>query len=256
VGTWATQAEFKDIKVTRGDQTLYSCDFANGTQGWRLLGGDWKAVNGVLRQNGTANDVRAVTGDKAWTDYTYSLKARKLGGAEGFLILFNVQNDAEKSWWNIGGWSNDHHAVEMGGVVSNEVKGSVETGRWYDIRVEVKDSHVRCFLDGKLLHELGSVRTVKAVYASATRQTKSGEVILKVVNVAAAEQAVDIKLNGVDRIKGPAETIVLTSKQSTDENSLEHPTLVAPVTKTVDLSGPSFRHTFPGNSVTILRIKG
>ena len=256
VGTWATQAEFKDIKVTRGDQTLFTSDFAKGTQGWRFSGdGDWKAENGVLRQSGTATDVRAVTGDKAWTDYTYSLKARKLGGAEGFLILFNVQNDAEKSWWNIGGWSNDHHAVEMGGVVSNEVKGSVETGRWYDIRVEVKDSHVRCFLDGKLLHELGSVRTVKAVYASATRQTKSGEVILKVVNTAAAEQAVDIRLNGADKIKGPAEAIVLTSGQSTDENSLDHPTQVTPVTKTIDVSGPSFRHSFPGNSVTVLRIK-
>jgi len=256
VGTWGTQAEFKDIKVTRGDQTLFTSDFAKGTQGWRFSGdGDWKAENGVLRQNGTATDVRAVTGDKSWTDYTYSLKARKLGGAEGFLILFNVQNDAEKSWWNIGGWSNDHHAVEMGGVVSNEVKGSVETGRWYDIRVEVKNSHVKCFLDGKLLHEVGSIQTVKTVYASATRQTKSGEVILKVVNVAATEQAVDIRLNGVDKIKGPAEAVVLTSAQSTDENSLDHPTQVAPVTKTIDVSGPSFRHTFPGNSVTILRIK-
>ena len=32
VGTWRTQAEFKDIKVTRGDETLFTCDFADGTQ--------------------------------------------------------------------------------------------------------------------------------------------------------------------------------------------------------------------------------
>ena len=53
-----------------------------------------------------ADNVRAIAGDKTWTDYTYSLKARKLGGAEGFLILFRVQDENAKAWWNIGGWGN------------------------------------------------------------------------------------------------------------------------------------------------------
>ena len=35
----------------------------------------------MLRQNGNADNVRAIAGDKSWTDYTYTLKARKLGGA-------------------------------------------------------------------------------------------------------------------------------------------------------------------------------
>jgi hypothetical protein len=82
VGTWLTQAEFKDIKVTKDGQTLFSCDFIEGTKGWKLLRGDWKAQDGVLRQNSSADNVRAIAGDKSWTDYTYSLKARKLSGAE------------------------------------------------------------------------------------------------------------------------------------------------------------------------------
>jgi len=255
VGTWSTQAEFKDIKVTRGDQTLYSCDFANGTEGWRFSGeGDWKAENGVLRQNSAATDLRAITGDKSWTDYTYTLKARKLGGAEGFLILFNVQNENEKCWWNIGGWGNDHHAIEMGGVVSNEVKGSVETGRWYDIRVETKGSHVRCLLDGKVIHDVSALQTVKTLYASATSQIKGGEIILKVVNTVATEQTAEVKLNGVRKLSGPATAIVLTSEGPTDENTLENPTKVAPVTKTIEVSGPIFTYTFRPNSLTILRL--
>ena len=32
--------------------------------------------------------------------------------------------------------------------------GSIETGRWYDIRVEVKGSNIKCYLDGKLIHDL------------------------------------------------------------------------------------------------------
>ena len=41
VGTWRTQAEFKDIKVTRGDETLFAYDPGDGTHGWRRHGGDW-----------------------------------------------------------------------------------------------------------------------------------------------------------------------------------------------------------------------
>lgn len=38
-GYWGmslTQAEFKDIRVTRGNEVVYTCDFADGTRGWNL----------------------------------------------------------------------------------------------------------------------------------------------------------------------------------------------------------------------------
>jgi len=254
VGTWLTQAEFKDIKVTKGGQTLFSCDFADGTKGWRLLGGDWRAQDGVLRQNSSADNVRAIAGDKSWTDYTYSLKARKLSGAEGFLILFRVQDENRKSWWNLGGWGNARHAIEMGGIIGNDVSGSIETGRWYDIRIELAGKTIKCFLDGKLIHD-ATPPVLKSLYASASRVKETGEVILKVVNTAQSELATDIKLNGVVIIQGPSKATVLTSENATDENSLTEPTKVAPVTKTINGTGPSFQHAFPGNSVTILRLK-
>ena len=137
VGTWATQAEFKDIKVTRGDKTLFESDFAKGLEGWRTIGGQWKAESGVLRQTGRQTDVRAIAGERSWDNYTYTLKARKLGGAEGFLIMFRVQDPRAKAWWNLGGWGNTKHAIEMGGIIGNEVPGRIETGRWYDIRIEL-----------------------------------------------------------------------------------------------------------------------
>ncbi|MBI5386458.1 MAG: carbohydrate binding domain-containing protein [Verrucomicrobia bacterium] len=255
VGTWLTQAEFKDIKVTRGGEPLYSCDFANGTQGWKLLGnGDWQAQDGVLRQNSRSENVRAVAGDRKWTDYTYSLKARKLGGAEGFLILFRTQRDNEKSWWNLGGWGNRRHAIEMGGVIGQEVEGSIETGRWYDIRVELTGSHIKCYLDGKLIHDV-TAPLIQSLYASASRDDKTGETILKVVNVAAAAQETEIKLNGVAKLAS-AQALVLTSESSTDENTLDNPTKVSPKSQKLATPTPSFQHSFPGNSLTVLRFKG
>ena len=254
VGTWLTQAEFKDIKVTKGDQTLFSCDFADGTKGWKLLGGDWRVEDGMLRQNSSADNVRAIAGDKSWTDYTYTLKARKLGGAEGFLILFNVRDENRKSWWNLGGWGNQRHAIEMGGLVGNDVPGSIETGRWYDIRIEVSGQTIKCYLDGKLIHDV-TPPVLKSLYASASRAKDTGEVVLKVVNTSKSELSTDIKLNGVASVRGPAQAVVLTSANPTDENSLTARTKVAPVTKTIDVKGPSFQQAFPGNSVTILRLK-
>ena len=35
---------------------------------------------------------------------------------------------------------------------------TVETGRWYDVRIEVKGRQIRCFLDGKLVTEVMDTR--------------------------------------------------------------------------------------------------
>jgi alpha-L-arabinofuranosidase len=253
VGTWSTQAEFKDIRVTHDGETLFSSDFADGAKGWKMLSGDWKVQDGVLRQSSAASNVRAIAGDKSWTDYTYTLKARKLGGAEGFLILFRVQDEESKSWWNIGGWGNQRHAIEMASVIGNEVPGSIETGRWYDIRIEVKADRVKCFLDDKLIHDARQPST-KSLYASATRLEKTGEVILKVVNAASDELTTDVALEGVSHLSNLGKAIVLASTNSTDENSLAEPFKVAPVIKEIQIPGPNFQHTFPGNSVTVLRL--
>lgn len=153
VGTWGTQAEFKDIQVTRAGRTLFAADFSRGMQGWTTTGGQWRVVNGALRQTGTEEDARALAGDPGWTDYTLTLKARKLGGKEGFLILFGAPGDATKSWWNLGGWDNTQHGLEAPGVASPTVPGKIETGRWYDIKIEVRGPTVKCYLDNKLVQQ-------------------------------------------------------------------------------------------------------
>jgi alpha-L-arabinofuranosidase len=142
----------------------------------------------------------------------------------------------------------------MGGQVGQDVSGSIETGRWYDIRIEVAGKTIKCYLDGKLIHDV-TPPVLKSLYASASRAKDTGEVILKVVNTSKSELSTDIKLNGVKTIQDPVQATVLTSENAMDENSLTEPTKVAPVTKTVNVKAPSFQHAFPGNSVTILRLK-
>jgi hypothetical protein len=153
VGTWATQAEFKDIRVTKGGQTLYQSNFTTGIEGWQTRRGNWAVVDGALRQTSFDEDTRALFGDPTWSNYTLTLKARKISGTEGFLVLFGLP-DADttvKSWWNVGGWANSAHAVQAPGIPEQRRPGKIENGRWYDLKVELLDGAVSVYLDGKLI---------------------------------------------------------------------------------------------------------
>ena len=252
VGSWNTQAEFKDIRVTQGDKLLFEGDFAHGVKGWKTHGGRWQVRDGALQQTAAGENVWAVAGDKSWKDYTYALKARKLGGAEGFLILFNVQGDGAKSWWNLGGWSNNRHAIETDQTPRDGgVRGRIETGRWYDIRIEVRGSRVRCYLDGKLIHDVNASR--RAMYAVASR-TAAGDVILKMVNVSNQSQPAQVELAGLEGAVTSGDATVLTSASPDDENSLDEPTKVAPATRSIP-AGARFQHNFPPHSATVLRLR-
>lgn len=256
VGTWNTAAEFKDLKVTAPDgKVLFTSDFSQGSAGWKLLGdgAQWSTQDGALRQTAEREFIRAVAGDRSWTEYTFELKARKISGREGFLILFHNAKDDDRVWWNLGGWNNTQHAVEMGGTLDPK-NAAIETGRWYDIKVVVRSDGVKCFLDGKLIHDVKPQR-VKALYASASRAKTGGEVILKVVNTSGSPLVADLNLKGIKRLPAQAEAIVLTSGKPEDENTLDEPTKVVPKTEMIPVSGAKFSHTFPGNSLTVLRFK-
>jgi alpha-L-arabinofuranosidase len=163
-----------------------------------------------------------------------------------------VQDEQVKGWWNIGGWGNTRHAIEMDGIFANEVPGRIETDRWYDIRIELTSTHIKCYLDNQLIHDVPYPR-YKALYAVASRANRSREVILKVVNTSHDVQETDIQLGGAN-LGRTGTAITLSSNAPEDENSLDQPLKVAPVKRSVDLTGSGFRYGFPGNSVTVLRL--
>ena len=259
VGTWNTQAEYKDVKVTQGDKVLLESSLATDAAGWKPAKGEWKVQDGAYRQMKLEPDERSVAGDPAWTDYTLSLKARKIGGAEGFLILFHAADHDNFAWWNLGGWGNARHAIEVatGGsksIMGNEVGGKIETGRWYDIRIECKGRAVKCFLDGKRVHDATYPPPPSPLYAVAGR-AGPGEVILKVVNVSGEPQETAIELAGAKKVAPAGTAIVLKSASPQDENTLDQPTKVAPVTEKLEGAAAAFKRTFPPWSVTVLRLK-
>ncbi len=261
VGTWDTQAEFKDIQVTHAGSTLYSLDRVGSTD-WQTSGGSWKIADGMLQQTGEGEDVRAVAGDHSWTDYTLTLKARKTGGSEGFLILVHTKDEANWVWWNVGGWGNTRSAVERSFAGNKVDLGmpapvTVETGRWYDVKIEVAGPQIRCYLDGKLITEVTDAPppAPPTVYACASRDRRSGDVILKVVNTAFTPQSSMILLDGMTAHRRTY-TINATVLAGAPEaiNTLTAPTRIVPQHSRTTIRGTVFPHTFPAHSITVLRV--
>jgi alpha-L-arabinofuranosidase len=260
VGTWKTQAEFKDIRVEHDGKTLFASDFSKDMSGWKKAGGDWQVRDGALRQTGNGEGVKALAGDPQWSDYTLTLKARKVSGNEGFLILFNNQNTDEKYWWNLGGWGNSRHNLEGSGLAESAVPGHIETGRWYDIKIEVHGKHVTCSLDGKVIHRVTRepvplLASTAGWSAGAPAQQGRDELILKVVNGGRKPMDTKVSLQGVPDVKPTAQMFSLTGGGPNEENSFANPHNIPVLEQVITGIAPEFRHTFPAYSVTIFRLK-
>lgn len=258
LGTWLTQAEYRNVRVTQGTQVLLADDFSSGVGKWRTVRGDWKVQEGAFRQSSEAENMRALAGDTGWGDYTLEVQARKISGREGFMVMFHTVDDNNYYWWNLGGWGNTRHGLEksVGGSksgIGNDVTGSIETGRWYNIKIEVEGSRIRCYLDGKLIHDIQD-RGASPLHAVAGRAA-NGEVVLKVVNAGDEAQTTEIEMAGARRIAPQATAIVLQGKSADEENSLDQPIRIAPITSTISGLGARTRHTFPPYSLTIWRFK-
>lgn len=260
LGSWATQVEYSDVRVTTGDKQLFADNFSKDSKAWTVKNGSWEQSEGTFKQTSTETDIRALAGDSSWSDYTLSLKARKTGGAEGMLIMFGTQDDDNFYWWNLGGWGNTQTAIEksVGGsrsVIGSTAPVSIETGKWYDIRVELSGTNIRLYLDDKLIHEVNDDSPAGPLFQTASRDLTTGELIVKVVNSSDSAQRTNVVLTGLDTQHLEGTATILHSDDLNDENSFTDPLKVAPVTDTVTVNNGSLEFDFPKYSVTVLRLK-
>jgi alpha-L-arabinofuranosidase len=252
LGTWDATAEFKDVRVESGGQTLLASDFATGSAGWKPDGGQWSLTNSVYRQNRRGQGLSYV-GDAAWTNYTLTLKARKLTGGEGFLIVFG-RKDRDRYWWNLGGWGNSQHAIEFNQApVGRPVRGRIENDRWYDIKVELNGARIRCYLDGQLVHD-ATAASSQNFFAVGGTDTATGDLIVKAINTGDDPVSGRLKLSGAKSVRGGTIT-VLKSASLSDNNSLDEPGKVAPIEIRLANAGQEFSHEFSPHSLSILRLK-
>ncbi len=99
-----------------------------------------------------------------------------------------------------------------------------------------------------------SVSGVQNLYASATRDEKAGEIILKIVNPRHEEQNVHIVLAGAQNVSNNADEVVLSGPLD-GQNSMDQPKQICPVQSFIGHAAGRFVCNFQPNSFTILRIK-
>ena len=92
------------------------------------------------------------------------------------------------------------------------------------------------------------------LYASATREDGSGDLILKMVNVQSAAQPLRVELRGVASIRSSAAGEVLTGELGA-VNTVTTPRQVVPKPIAINNAGATFVHELPAHSVTVMRLK-
>ncbi|MFF4397728.1 alpha-L-arabinofuranosidase C-terminal domain-containing protein [Streptomyces sp. NPDC001480] len=259
LSTWNTSAAYDDVKVADADgNTLLTDDFSGDAAKWTHTGtGSWSVQDGSYVQTDTAAENTMVTaGDPAWHDYDLHVKATKKSGKEGFLVAFGVKDTGNYYWWNLGGWNNTQSAVEQavdGGKSTLISKaGSVETGRAYDVDVKVRGRQVTLYLDGQEWGSFTDDKPAEPFRQVVTRDAKTGDLIVKVVNAQSSAARTAIDLGGA---KVSHKARVTTLAAAPDAVNTETATPVAPVTSTYRGIAGKFTYTFPANSVTFLRIR-
>jgi alpha-L-arabinofuranosidase len=261
LGTYGGSAEFKDIQVLAGDKVLFDTDEMNDLKSAIIQRGNWSAADGVIRQE-SRGDGRLLLGDPNWPDYTLSLKARKTGGDEGFVIFFRNGAGGSTLEWNVGGWQNTEHGVQAHlashstdvNVVARKA-GSIEKDRWYDVKVEVLGSQVKCYLDGQLIHDVDvPAPKLARIYSTASVDDKSGDIMLKVVNVDGETATAKLQFSGAEGRAYEGEAIVLTGDPEAI-NTITEPESLKPRQSTVEGLGAGQEYRFPANSLTVLRLR-
>ncbi|MCO1576868.1 carbohydrate binding domain-containing protein [Crossiella sp. SN42] len=260
LSTWATAASYDDVRVTAADgRTLFTEDFSGTDARWSKVAGrgSWAVRDGAYVQSDAASENTLVTaGDPAWRDYTLNLKATKQSGKEGFLVAFGVKDTGNLYWWNLGGWDNTRSAVEKtesgGKSTLLEKDTRIETGRTYDLRVEVRGRRVTLFLDGQRWGEFTDDRKAEPFRQVVTRDLATGELIVKVVNAQEDAARVRLDLGRDTQVQPIAQATTLQGRPEDLNTQAGQP--IRPRTSQVRVSN-SFTHTFPPHSITFLRIK-
>jgi alpha-N-arabinofuranosidase len=93
------------------------------------------------------------------------------------------------------------------------------------------------------------------LYASASFDKNSNEIILKLVNSTEKTQSTRIVLEGLKKLDPKAKIVILKSDDIDNVNSLERPELIRPVEKELILKGKTANPILEANSFTVVRIK-
>ena len=246
--TWATQASYELSEV---NGKAVDMNFSSKK-------GEWKKQGNIYSQYGNDESCLNIGDVTVGNHSTIKLRARKNGGAEGFMLVFNYIDENNYCWLNFGGWGNTQHGIEQvvnGAKMQIATKGgSVEKDRWYDIVLQQEGDSLKAWLDNELIFETKLMNNVTpGLFSSATLDEQSGEVIVKIANTNNEATTCVINLNDYNITSG--DVTRLTASKGTDENSIDNPTNIYPVKEVLSADKNKVQLDVPATSLNIVRLK-
>ncbi|MBK9490403.1 MAG: alpha-L-arabinofuranosidase [Haliscomenobacter sp.] len=94
-----------------------------------------------------------------------------------------------------------------------------------------------------------------SLYASATLDKASNELIIKIVNASAKSQLAEVNIDGVKKLDGKAKLITLQHDNLEAENTMEQPGVIAPVESVIQTKGRGIEMDIKGHSFSVIRVK-
>ena len=123
-----------------------------------FVSGTWEMNDGILQHTACEEAPLAICNYVIESDhYTVWCTARKDDGPEGFIIVFNYVDPQHYYWLNFGCESNTQHAIEQisgnSKLQTTVTPGSVETGKWYDVKLTVAGDSIKAWLDDEMVFD-------------------------------------------------------------------------------------------------------
>ncbi|WNS44036.1 alpha-L-arabinofuranosidase C-terminal domain-containing protein [Paenibacillus sp. MMS20-IR301] len=211
------------------------------------------------RENGTAVKEQII-GLCAAGSYTLKLKAVKLAGSRGFGIVFGLQDEQNKLLWEIGGWQNQdtilQSVINGRGSCLTQSLFSVETGREYELVLEVDGREIKAYIDGTEVNQAEDKQpAAETLYYSSSIEEATGDVIVKAVNVQETPVVSRLELPDLPEGSLSIEVHSLSGHQLEDENGFAEPQKIYPQVSGFTAGENAFTYEFPQHSVTVFLIR-
>lgn len=248
LGTWATAVEYSDYEIWDNDN-----DCAIEPEDIGAVSGDWTGLN---QNSTTVTGAFKFLANPDSSNYTVTFKAKKTAGSEGFLIPILWADDSNYFTWNVGGWGNTYSAIQqtVNGTTTElsvqNTAATIETGREYELKIEVTPTKIACYLDGECINFASFKQNV---YSSTSYDEITGDIIIKAVNTSSLPMETSIRIANAEYINPVADVTELKTDNIYAINSLSDPTNISPSYFETEASD-SFIYMLPANSLSVLRI--
>ena len=260
LGAWSTVNEFKEFRVyNEKNEVIFSDDFTS-LDHWDTPGiGQWKVEGGVLKQTDPGKSPAMLFLKKDLAKGRITVKARRVGGNEGFLMFFNAAGPERFMFCNYGAAGNHFSAIQgqpspdIATKGGGDLQGAIENERWYEITLDLTKNTAEARLDDKRISRI-EAEALPAFFATGGYDRDQQAVGVRATNYGAKPVHANLRLDGVSNVSAKGRHIIIRADDPNQENTLEKPTQIVPQEVPLNGCAREFAVDLPPHSVNVLVI--